>query len=333
MIRWTLYLGMAAGVALFTALLVYQGFGAILRGVGAVGWALVLIVAIRLVALSLAGLGWGIAIRPVVRQPMSRLVALRIVREAINCLLPAAQIGGDLIGGRLLGHRGVAPGLAMAGILVDVLLQTVTQGAFALIGLAVLWFGFGDGPIVREAGWGMVAAVPALGGFFMAQRFGLFAIVDRSLAALRRFWPGLGLDRPLDLAPSLQHLYAAPAALGLAALVHLAAWLLGTAEIWLALTRMGTTPSLAEALVLESLGQAVRGAAFAVPGALGIQEIGFILLGALFGLEPATAVALSLVKRLPDLAIGVPGLAYWQALEAARLRVRPAPAPPPAAAS
>ena len=329
--RWTLYIAMAAGVALFVGLLIYQGFGEILRGVGAVGWALALIVAIRVAALAIAGLGWGLAMRAEIRRPVAQLVALRIVREAINCLLPAAQIGGDLIGGRLLAHTGVAPGLAMAGILVDVLLQTVTQGLFALIGLAVLWFGFGDGPVVRELGWGVVAAVPALGGFFMAQRFGLFAIVDRSLAALRRFWPGLGLDRPLDLQPSLQRLYAAPAALGLAALVHLFAWFLGTAEIWLALSRMGTSPSLAEALVLESLGQAVRSAGFAVPGALGIQEGGFILLGSLFGLSPAVAVALSLVKRLPDLAIGLPGLLYWQGLEAARLRT--APSPPPAEAS
>jgi glycosyltransferase 2 family protein len=334
LVRWTLYLAMTGGVALFTALLVYQGFGEILRGVGAVGWALVLIVAIRLVALSIAGLGWGLVLRPVLRPPAGLLVGLRIVREAINCLLPAAQIGGDLIGGRLLAHTGVAPGLAMAGILVDVLLQTVTQGVFALIGLAVLWFGFGDGPVVRELGWGVVAAVPALGGFFMAQRFGLFVLVDRSLAALRQVWPGLGLERPLDLQPALRHLYAAPAALGLAALVHLLAWLIGTAEAWVALSRMGNAPSLAEALVLESLGQAVRSAGFAVPGALGIQEGGFILLGSLFGLGPAQAVALSLVKRLPDLAIGLPGLFYWQGLEAARLRlVTTAPSPPRAEAS
>src|ERR1700733_2412933 len=156
---------MALGVAVFAALVIYQGFGEIVHGVAAVGWGLALMVAIRLIALTIAGLGWGAAIRSAVHRPASMLIGRRIVREAINCLLPAAQIGGDLIGGRLLAHTGVAPGLAMAGILVDVLLQTVTQGLFALTGLAVLWFGFDDGPVVRELGWGVVAAVPALGGF------------------------------------------------------------------------------------------------------------------------------------------------------------------------
>ena len=320
MIRWSLFVALVLGLTGFVALLLYNGFGAILAGIAAVGWALALIVAIRLVALAIAGMAWAAALGQAVRAPLAGLIGLRIIREAINCLLPAAQIGGDLIGGRLLAQRGVAPGLAMAGILVDVLLQTATQGLFALAGLAVLWLGFGDGPVVRKLGWGVVAAVPALGGFFMAQRFGLFAIVDRSLAVLRRFWPRLGLERPLDLQPSLRRFYDAPAALGRSAALHLLGWAIGTAEIWLALTRMGQQPSAGEALVLESLGQAVRSAGFAVPGALGIQEGGFILLGSMFGLGAANAVALSLVKRLPDFAIGLPGLVYWQALEAAWLR-------------
>ena len=80
----------------------------------------------------------------------------------------------------------------------------------------------------------------------------------------------------------------------------------------------------------------MRSAGFAVPGALGIQEGGFILLGSMFGLGAANAVALSLVKRLPEpiknvggpvgtgsvmkLTINLPLLVYWQALEAALLR-------------
>jgi putative membrane protein len=323
LIRWGLFAAMAIGVTAFVAVLVGSDFHQIIRGVAAIGAALALIIGLRLAALSLAGIAWGIAGGDLARGDLGLLIRLRIVREAINCLLPVAQIGGDLIGGRLLALNDVRAGPAMAGILVDVLLQTVTQGIFAVIGLAVLWSGFGDIALVRELGWGAVAAVPALGGFFLAQRFGLFALVDGSLATLRRFWPGIGLVRPLDLQPALRRLYARPAALGAAALLHLGAWSLGIGEIWLALDRMGAHPGFAEALILESLGQAVRSAGFAVPGALGIQEGGFILLGTLFGLSPASAVALSLVKRLPDFAIGLPGLCYWQALEAALLRRRP----------
>jgi putative membrane protein len=324
-IRWTFFVAMAAGVAGFTGVLVLNGFGDILRGVAAVGWWLLAIVAVRLVSLSLAGIAWGVLLRGAARKPFGLYIGLRILREAINSLLPVAQVGGDIIGGRLLARFGVSPGLTGAGILIDILVQTATQGLFAMLGLAALWLAFGDGPAVREIGAGLFIAVPALGGFFMAQRLGLFALVDRGLGAMRRFWPELAPERPIDLQPALQHLYRDRRAIVGAAALHLAGWLVGTIEIWIALSRMGAKPTPAEVLVLESLGQAVRSAAFAVPGALGIQEGGFILLGSLFGLSASSAVAVSLVKRLPDLAIGIPGLVGWQLLEATGLR------PPPGA--
>src|SRR5256714_10681251 len=79
---------------------------------------------------------------------------------------------------------------------------------------------------------------------------------------------------------------------------------------------------------------AVRTSAFAVPNAVGVQEGAYILLGATFGLSPEMALALSLLKRARDLAIGLPTIGVWQALEGGRLWRRPSPPqakpPPPA---
>jgi hypothetical protein len=68
--------------------------------------------------------------------------------------------------------------------------------------------------------------------------------------------------------------------------------------------------SWVNALLLESLGQAIRGAAFAVPGALGVQEGGYLLLAPLVGLPPDMALALSLAKRAREIILGLPGLLY-----------------------
>ncbi len=79
---------------------------------------------------------------------------------------------------------------------------------------------------------------------------------------------------------------------------------------------MGYQLDFGDAVIIESLMHAVRGAAFAVPGALGAQEGGLIVLCAIFGMPPEAALALSLVKRIPDLVIGVPGLSpgrRWRA--------------------
>jgi hypothetical protein len=71
--------------------------------------------------------------------------------------------------------------------------------------------------------------------------------------------------------------------------------------------------------VIESLMQAVRGAAFTVPSALGAQEGGLIVLCGMFQIPPDQALALSLIKRAADLVIGVPGLAALQILVGGRL--------------
>ena len=77
-------------------------------------------------------------------------------------------------------------------------------------------------------------------------------------------------------------------------------------------------------MVIESLGQAVRAAAFLVPGALGVQEAGFIAICAPSAFRPPEALALSLVKRVPELIIGPPFLFVWHAHEAKALARRSA---------
>jgi len=72
-------------------------------------------------------------------------------------------------------------------------------------------------------------------------------------------------------------------------------------------------------LVIESLLYAIRTVAFAIPNAVGVQEGAYILLGGAFGLTPEMALALSLLKRARDLAIGLPALGAWQAIEGGRL--------------
>ena len=49
--------------------------------------------------------------------------------------------------------------------------------------------------------------------------------------------------------------------------------------MWIALKLIGHPISLTEAFILESIGQAIRSSAFMIPGAYGIQEGGYILLG------------------------------------------------------
>jgi len=100
---------------------------------------------------------------------------------------------------------------------------------------------------------------------------------------------------------------------------RLLGWVLGAGEIWLALRFLDPQRSLPDAIVIEALIQAVSSAAFLVPGALGVQEGGFIVIGAAVGIDATTALALAVARRLRDIVIFFPGLIAW---EFAELRIR-----------
>ena len=101
--------------------------------------------------------------------------------------------------------------------------------------------------------------------------------------------------------------------------LHLACWIAGALEAWIALRLAGAPLSFKTVLVIESLLYAVRTFAFAIPNAVGVQEAAYVLIGANFGLAPEMALALSLLKRARDLTIGLPALGVWQIVEGARL--------------
>jgi uncharacterized membrane protein YbhN (UPF0104 family) len=101
---------------------------------------------------------------------------------------------------------------------------------------------------------------------------------------------------------------------------RLVGWLWGSAEIWLAFWLLGHPVAVAEAVVLESLGQAMRSIGFVLPGGLGAQESTIVAAGTMVGIAPDLALAVALIKRARELAYGVSGLIAWSVLDVAGRR-------------
>jgi putative membrane protein len=312
------------GFAVVLWLLYQNDYRAVLRTMADVGGGLAVVVLVRGVILAACGLAWWCLLRGLAAVRVRVVLGLRTVGEAVNVLLPVAAVGGDIVRARLLNFSGVAGGVAAASALVDLLLQAAAQALFALIGIALLTQVAGGTELASWAARGVGVAALALGGFFAAQRFGGARLIERGFDALARRWPATAPGSGIRLHGSLQAIYADRPAIAAAFSLHELAWLLGALETWIALWLMGMPVNAPAALILESLSQALRAAAFPVPSGLGVQEGGFIALGALFGIPPEAALALSLVKRVPDLAIGLPGLLAWYWLEFHRVPPIPA---------
>lgn len=303
--------GLFGAAALVTLTLVY-GWSGLAAAFTQIGWGIALIVLVRLAQVLVAGLAWRLVLP-------ARIVwwvcpMLRWVREAVNALAPVAQVGGEIVGVRLLTMFGIGGGVAAGSVLVDVLVQAATQLVFSLMGVALLLIA-GERQMALLMSGGLVFLGLGVAGFFALQRWGGVAWLEKRIGAMAaaRGWsvPGGigGVSETLDL------VHRRPARLVAAALIHMAIWIFGASEVWIGLHFLGLPASFAEALVIESLSHAARGALFVVPGGLGVQEGAIIALAGLYGVPPEMALALALAKRVPDIILGLPGLAIWQAVE------------------
>lgn len=277
-------------------------------GTGILGVAL-----FHLVPMLADALGWRCLLAGPTQPGVATMLKARWIGESVNGLLPVVQLGGNVVKARLIAQRGVPGRLAGASVVVDMTLVVTSQIFFTLLGLALLAVHLGGPPrLWPAAATGFVLMALAFAGFYAAQRRGAFERLARGGERLARGeWDTL-VSGAAALDRAVIDLYRDRRAIGAAWTWHLVSWLLGVGEVWLALHVLGHPVGIRSAVLLESLGQAVRAAAFAVPGALGIQEGGFLALGAVLGISPATALALSLTKRLRELVFGIPGLVSWQ---------------------
>lgn len=306
---------LSLGAAAFVALLVWQGAGAVVATLAAAGWGLALVAAFHLVPLAIDAA--AIAVLPEGHGSLVDALRARWAGESVNSLLPAGQIGGPVLMARHLAQRGVPLHEAAAAVTVSTTMQSVAQIAFALLGLST-FAAFSASHSAHTARTLQIATLGAsavlaviIAVFYVAQQRGLFGrfsrLVGNALGASNAMHATARADA-IDRA--VRKLYRERRRVAASFALSFAGWIVGIGEVWLALNFIGHPVSWLDALLLESVGQAIRGAAFAIPASLGAQEGGYLLLAPIVGLTPDAALALSLAKRARELALGLPGLVY-----------------------
>ncbi len=308
------YVSLATGIILFAAVVAWQGIVDVAQALGRAGWGIIAIALLHLPPLWADAMGWRSLIPPGDRPRRRTVILARWIGESINDLLPVLQMGGNIVKAWLLAGRGVPVGLAGASVVVDVTLVVLSQILFTLLGVGLLLPFIGGGKALPVIVVGAIILAILLAGFYAAQRRGLFGFVARLSRNILggAEWTSVS-NKASTIDAEILQLYRKRWALIASGGWHMLGWFLGIAEVWVGLYLLGHPVDIRTALLFESLGQTIRTGAFAVPGALGVQEGGYVLVGSALGIEPGVALALSLARRVRELLIGLPGLAVWQA--------------------
>jgi len=302
----------AAGLAIATALFVWQGVAPVLGTFAAAGVGILWASLFHFVSMAFNARAWQVLLPGRGRASLRFFLWAVWLREAVNGLLPVARIGGEVASARLLTRRGTRAPKAVASLVVDMTASLVSQVAFTLLGLALLLAHGAGGDVVGDVGVGLLATVPLFAVLVMVQRAGFFGLLARLFRLLfgDRFDALVGGAAPLDRA--VRRLYRRRAALAQCFFWQLAGWVAGAGEVWLALFYLGHPVTIADAVIVEAMIQALSSGAFVVPSALGIQEGGFLVMGSVIGLSPELSLALALARRARDVIVFIPALAAWQ---------------------
>ncbi len=317
------YIGLFAGLALMTALIVWQGVGELAGLLLASGWVLLWVPVIWFPTVLMNARCWQLLFAREHMPSFFQAFHAQWMGRAVNTLLPVASIGGEVVKARALVLWGTDARHASASAVVDKTVQVITIILWGVAGVVLLSFMALDNELAIASAAGLAILGAGVAGFVVVQKAGMFRIF---IGSAHRITKADFLDNLRDTADEIDRIvaerYADRGRLAAATSWRLGALLLQTGEVWLAAQLLGFPIGILEALMLKSLSSTLSDAAFFVPNSYGVQEGAFVVLGALIGMPADTALAVSLAIRIREVLIDVPGLVLWQHAEGKALMKR-----------
>lgn len=276
--------------------------GSHLRGIG---WTFPLIFLPYMAVYLCDALGWKFAFGRSPPIPFRTLFLTRMAGEALNNLTPFAYMGGEPVKAHLLTRYQIPMIEGMAAVIIAKLTMTMAQFMFVVLGgiLAIsylmarpdiLWT---LGGIVIGAGVLLVGLSRGLQGSLFTR---LYSLLDRWKPTLPILARGGEHLRRLDetIAGFYRH-HRRRLLLSLS--FFLIGWAVGALEVVTIFYAIGLPIDLPEALAIEALASVAKGIAFFIPGSLGVQEGGNVLILGAFGFTSGLGITFSLLRRVREL--------------------------------
>jgi len=314
MIRLAFICGLL-GLAAVTAIIIWTGFDQVVTALGQAGWGILWTALYHAVAITCSAVGWRVLIRGSGRPSNLFMMYVLWLRSAVNNLMPVARIGGELLAVRVMTKYGISKNDAVASTIVELTLSVIAVFIFDAAGIGLFTFHIAD----RHIGWelllGLLLSVPVIAALLIIQRAGFFGLLDKIFNLMFRNMEKKFSGDAAELDRAVHAMYRRTGSVLVCGFWQFLGWSLGAGEVWLALHFLGHPLPFLQAFMIEALIQASASAAFVIPGALGVQEAGFLIFGQMLGLSPQIAVALALMRRCRDLILFVPGLIAWQVQE------------------
>lgn len=304
------YLLLFLGFLTLTFIVWHIGPGKIYEAATQVGpGALLVILVPSLLMYAFEAYGWKLTLGSAAHGiAFWRIFAIRTAGEVVNMTTPTAYVGGEPLKAYLLQRHQIPMVEGLASVVIAKTIMTLAQVLFILVGIGLAFWMLGaEGSSSQIAAASLLSVALLLFGvvaFIFVQKRGLFMWILRTLR-------GLGLHvaflenreeklRSLDeiiLNFYTQHRSAFYAATTL----YLLGWLAEAVEVYVIILYLGGPASLLSAISIGALSVFIKGGTFFIPGSLGAQDGGNLLLLKAFGYSDVTGITFALLRRFREL--------------------------------
>jgi putative membrane protein len=307
-VRRSTAIALIIGLAAVAAAVIYAGTGAVVQAIASLRVSgLLVLVLLHLPSVVMMGIAWWFASGDDPPASRARFVWARFVRDAAGEVLPFLQVGGIAFGLRALG-RGRVITLGAVSASIDGVIELVAKLPYALAALLAL-FALAPQPRLMRLSAMALALTSVLVAIVLLARRPLGTLLQTMARAFTARWPDVfGPDDGLagrDVQATFARILSQRRRLWSCFALHLCCWFVGAGEAWVTFHLLGVDVTPGQALAIDGTVAGLRTFAVLVPAAAGVQEASYLLVSAVFGIAPATAIAASFARRARDLVLGV----------------------------
>lgn len=312
------YLLLAAGLLTLSFLVWHIGPVHIYEAVARFGpGALVVMLIPSVVMYVLEAYGWKIVLGSTAeRISFGKILSIRTAGEVVNMTTPTAYIGGEPLKAYLLQRHHIPMVEGLASVVIAKTIMTIAQVLFILIGIALAFWTLGaaGSSLQMTAAALLSAALLSCGiaAFVLVQRRGLFTWLLETFrrVGLRMSFLEVRAEKLRSLDRTILDFYAHHQSAFYASTgLYLLGWLAEAVEVFVIISFLGGPASLLSAIAIGALSVLIKGGTFFIPGSLGAQDGGNLLLLRAFGYSDLTGMTFALLRRFRELVWIIIGLA------------------------
>lgn len=317
---WKLLL-LALGLALFSWYVSRIGAESVWRAIRSLGGFAPLVLLPYLIVYMMDCLAWAQTL-PLAARKLRFLTLLRIrwCGESVNNLIPSANVGGETLKVLLLRSHGITASEGATSAIVSKSSQTLAQLIFVLFA-TTLFLSLYRGASSVRAGLLVVCIVGsiAVAALFWIQSLGifrmLFALSDKLRLKLSALETRKARLQEID-ATIVAFYRNDPRRFYRTTFLYVCGWALDAIEIYLVAHLLQMPITWSQALVVEAFTGVAKVLGMWVPGSLGIQESGIVLVGQLAGLSDTFCAAYAVIRRIRELIFAAAGMLFLYTIPA-----------------